>query len=67
MRDDRERLLDIIEAIERIERYASRGREAFENEELVQTWIVYHIQRLAKGSFRNPLGRNYWDAQCYGP
>jgi len=26
MRDDRERLLDIIEAIERIEKYASEGK-----------------------------------------
>ena len=39
MRDDRERLFDIQEAIERIERYASRGREAFETEELIQVWI----------------------------
>lgn len=29
MRDDRERLLDIQEAIERIEKYVVRGREAF--------------------------------------
>jgi len=29
VRDDRERLLDMLEAIERIGRYASRGREAF--------------------------------------
>lgn len=30
MRDDRERLLDIQEAIERIERYTVRGRAGFE-------------------------------------
>ncbi len=29
MRDGNERLLDILEAIEEIERYAVRGREAF--------------------------------------
>jgi uncharacterized protein with HEPN domain len=29
VRDDRERLLDIIEAIERIDRYARRGRDPF--------------------------------------
>ena len=44
MRDDRSRLLDIIEAIERIERYAARGREAFDRDELLQTWVVHHIQ-----------------------
>ena len=37
MRDDRERLLDILEAIERIERYTRRGRMQFEEDELVQT------------------------------
>ncbi|MGH9833216.1 MAG: HepT-like ribonuclease domain-containing protein [Blastocatellia bacterium] len=44
MRDDRERLLDIQEAIERIEKYAARGREVFENDELIQTWISHHLQ-----------------------
>jgi uncharacterized protein with HEPN domain len=29
MTDDRERLEDILEAVARIERYASRGREVF--------------------------------------
>lgn len=43
MRDDTEWLLDIIEAIERIERYASRGRDAFEKDELIQNWIVNHL------------------------
>ena len=37
MRDDRERLLDILEAIDQIEKYAARGREAFERDELIQT------------------------------
>ena len=32
MRDDRERLTDILEAIERIEKYAIRGRVALERE-----------------------------------
>jgi len=33
MREDRERLLDIQEAIERIEKYAARGRDTFEHDE----------------------------------
>ena len=44
MRDDRERLQDILEAIERIERYSAKGRKAFESDELVQNWIVRHLQ-----------------------
>jgi hypothetical protein len=34
MRDDRERLLDVIEAIERIERVSARGREYFYDDEM---------------------------------
>jgi len=34
MRDDRERLLDIKEAIENIQNYAARGRTALEDESL---------------------------------
>jgi len=43
MRDDRERLRDIVEAIEIIERHAAKGREEFEGDELIQTWVVHHI------------------------
>ena len=43
MRSERERLLDILEAIERIEKYAEEGKEVFEEDELIQTWIVHHI------------------------
>lgn len=48
MRDDRERLLDIQEAIERIEKYAVRGREAFERDELIQTWVLHHLQIIGE-------------------
>jgi uncharacterized protein with HEPN domain len=50
MRDDRERLLDIQEAIERIEKYAAQGQEAFERDELIQTWIVHHLQIIGEAS-----------------
>lgn len=48
MKNDRERILDVLEAIERIERYSKRGREAFEREELLQTWVVHHIQIIGE-------------------
>ena len=44
MRDPGERLLDMLEAIERIDRYAEKGREAFEKDELVQNWFVRHLR-----------------------
>ncbi|HLC21442.1 MAG TPA: DUF86 domain-containing protein [Candidatus Methylomirabilis sp.] len=50
MRDDRQRLLDIYEAIQRIEKYAGRGREAFERDELVQNWILHHLQIIGEAS-----------------
>ena len=48
MRDDRERLLDVLEAIERVEKYASRGREEFDRDELIQTWTVHHLQTIGE-------------------
>jgi uncharacterized protein with HEPN domain len=50
VRDDRERLLDMQEAIERIAKYAARGREAFEQDELIQTWILHHLQILCEAA-----------------
>lgn len=50
MRDDRERLLDIQEAIAKVEKYAARGRQAFEQDELIQTWIVRHLQIIGEAS-----------------
>lgn len=48
MRDDRERLLDIQEAIERIEKYSACGREKFEQDELIQTWVLHHLQIIGE-------------------
>ena len=50
MRDDRERLLDIQEAIQRIEKYAAQGRDVFEQDELVQIWTVHHLQIIGEAS-----------------
>jgi len=50
LRDDRERLLDILEAIERIEKYAARGRGGFERDELVQNWIVHHLEIIGEAT-----------------
>ena len=44
MRDDDERFRDILEATECIEKYASRGREAFDADELIQTWVLHHLR-----------------------
>jgi uncharacterized protein with HEPN domain len=48
MRSERERLLDILEAIERIEKYAERGKAAFLQDELIQNWMVNHITMIGE-------------------
>jgi uncharacterized protein with HEPN domain len=48
MRSERERLLDILEAIERIEKYAAEGKGAFETNELIQNWMVNHIEVIGE-------------------
>jgi uncharacterized protein with HEPN domain len=50
VRDDRERLLDILEAIERTEKHAQRGRSVFEKDELVQIWILHHLQIIGEAA-----------------
>jgi uncharacterized protein with HEPN domain len=50
MRDDRERLLDILEAIERIEKYTAKGREVFEEDELIQTWVIHHLEVIGEAT-----------------
>ena len=52
MRDDRERLLDIREAIENIQKYAVRGKESFSEDELIQTWVLHYIQILGEAAAR---------------
>ena len=50
MRDDRERLLDILEAIRQIEKYSIRGEEAFRSDELIQNWMTGHIQVIGEAA-----------------
>lgn len=52
MRSDRERLQDIMEAIERIEKYAAQGRQAFRDSELIQSWMIRHIQIIGEATAR---------------
>ncbi len=57
MRSERERLLDILEAIERIEKYAKEGKAAFEADELIQNWMVNHITVI--GEARRSLSDDF--------
>jgi uncharacterized protein with HEPN domain len=48
MREAEERLRDILEAIGNIERYSSRGRGAFETDELIQSWFLRQLQIIGE-------------------
>ena len=54
MRDNRERILDMLEAIERVEKYARRGEEAFRSEELIQVYILHYLQVLGEAAYKLP-------------
>lgn len=50
MRDDILRFSDMAEAIRQIEKYAAEGKQGFETSELVQVWIVHHLQVLGEAA-----------------
>lgn len=62
MRDDAQWLTDIIEAIERIERYSSRGRDLFERDELVHLLGIPAIVERAFTSALSPSPSPLWPA-----
>jgi uncharacterized protein with HEPN domain len=65
MRNDNERLLDIKEAIEHINKYASQGKNAFINDELIQIWILHYIQILGEAAAR--LSDDFQESYHYIP
>ncbi len=50
MRDDRSRLTDISEALEKIEKYTGRGKDLFFSDELVQVWVIHHLQMIGEAA-----------------
>lgn len=50
MRREAERLQDVLDAIGAVDRYASRGRQAFDEQELIQIWIVHHLQVIGEAT-----------------
>ncbi len=54
MRDPHERVRDMIRAIGNIDRRAGRGRAGFDTDELVQTFVVYHLQTMSEAAYKMP-------------
>jgi uncharacterized protein with HEPN domain len=65
MRSPQERLLDILEAIARIERYVALGKARFLEDELIQVWMIHHLERIGEAAAR--LGREFHEAHPQVP
>lgn len=50
MRSDRDRPIDMVEAMEKIERYAERGKDAFGSNEPRQVWMIHHLQTVGEAA-----------------
>ena len=50
MRNIPERLLDIQEAIARIMKYTREGRDRYDHDELVQTWVTYNLYVIGEAA-----------------
>jgi len=51
MRSDRERLLDILEAIAKIEQHVSSDIKAFADDEMQQVWVIHHLQIVGEAAY----------------
>jgi uncharacterized protein with HEPN domain len=52
VRHDLDRLRDILEAIEAIDRYCAQGKARYEAEELVRVWCLRHIEIVGEAVAR---------------
>ena len=50
MREPKERLRDILDAIAAIERHRGRDKAAFERDELLQVWFLRHLQIIGEAA-----------------
>lgn len=50
MRDDSLRFQDIQNAIENIEKYSKCTRQEFMQNELLQVWVVHHLQMIGEAA-----------------
>lgn len=50
MREDTSRIIDMLESIERIQKYSKLGKLSFLKDELIQTYIVYNLQVLCEAA-----------------
>ena len=54
MRSQRERLFDILGAIDDIEEDAAQGHSAYAENKLIQGWMILQLQRIGEAAARLP-------------
>jgi uncharacterized protein with HEPN domain len=54
MRDPKERLRDILQAIEAIDRYRAGERGEFDQNEMLQVWFLRHLQIIGEAARHVP-------------
>jgi uncharacterized protein with HEPN domain len=54
MRDPKERLRDILQAIEAIDRYRACERGEFDQNEMLQVWFLRHLQIIGEAARHVP-------------
>ncbi len=52
MRKDFDRLGDILEAIEAIQRHLDGGKKAFDEDELIRVWCLRHLEVIGEAASR---------------
>lgn len=50
MRSDLDRARDIVDAVARIHRHTAGGRGEFDSSELIQVWVVHHLQLIGEAA-----------------
>ncbi len=50
MRDDAERLRDILKAIDHILDKTSGGRSGFDDDEMLRVWVLHHLQIIGEAA-----------------
>jgi uncharacterized protein with HEPN domain len=51
VRSDRDRLLDILEAIGKIEQHTSRDIDVFADDVMQQVWVIHHLQIIGEAAY----------------
>jgi uncharacterized protein with HEPN domain len=66
VRSDRERLLDIVEAIEKIGQRASPNIDDFADDEMQQVWVIHHLQIIGEAASKLSESLGQSTPRCRG-